>query len=289
MPYLPRRTVELICRLAMRYLYTFSLLVFTLLLSMSPLSTDWTANSAPGASAEPPTTDSLIIEARELLHEGMSAADRGTMERARAQFERATADDDYAALAHYYAGLANYRLASIFLEADDVPVGDYLEAAADHLETATDLDDQCADAYALRSSVYGMKISQNPLRAMTLGRTSSETMERALELEPKNPRVVLLSAQSDFHTPGMFGGDRDEALDGFKRAAELFEEESPDAPLQPQWGHEEAYAWVGIAHSEEGRYDEAEAAFERALEINPSYGWVRYELLPEVAGAGPNE
>lgn len=274
----------------MRYVSTGYLLISLLLLGVSlPLSNEASNVSpdhrSPDAKATATPTDSLIIEARSLLQEGVNTADRGMMERARTQFERATADDTYAALAHYYAGLSNYRLASIFLEADDMPISNYLDAADHHLETAIDLDTQLADAYALQSSVYGLKISHRPWRAVTLGRASGTLMEQALELEPNNPRVVLLKAQSDFHTPSAFGGDKDNALEGFKKAAKLFEEKEDSDPLQPQWGHEEAYVWIGIAHAEEERYAAARTAFERALEINPDYGWVKYELLPEMTRA----
>ena len=30
------------------------------------------------------------------------------------------------------------------------------------------------------------------------------------------------------------------------------------------------------------RYDQARTAFEKALDVNPDYGWVKYVLLPEL-------
>ena len=80
----------------------------------------------------------------------------------------------------------------------------------------------------------------------------------------------------------MFGGDKEQALEKFKKATRLAEQESVNDPLKPSWGHAEAYAWIGIAHMNAERYDQARTAFEKALQINPDYGWVRYRLLPRL-------
>ena len=78
----------------------------------------------------------------------------------------------------------------------------------------------------------------------------------------------------------MFGGSREKGLQGFQRAAELFAQEEPTDPIQPAWGHREAYAWLGIAYQNRGELESARAAFEKALEIDPDFGWVKYWLLP---------
>ena len=54
----------------------------------------------------------------------------------------------------------------------------------------------------------------------------------------------------------------------------------PADPLQPVWGHDEVYAWIGLAHLDRDERGRARAALEKALEIEPEFGWVRYVLLP---------
>ena len=81
----------------------------------------------------------------------------------------------------------------------------------------------------------------------------------------------------------MFGGDPEKGMLGFQQAADLFAAEVVDDPLMPDWGHAEAYAWLGQGHMANGAQEQARAAFEKALALNPDYGWVKYVLLPKVA------
>ena len=114
-------------------------------------------------------------------------------------------------------------------------------------------------------------------------------IEKAHELAPDNPRVVMMQATSSLFTPTMWGGDVDAAVEDLQRAADLFESDSPSGPLQPDWGHSETYAWLGIAHMKQGRYEEAESALTKALEIDPDFSWVRRVLLPKAkTGESPS-
>jgi len=142
-----------------------------------------------------------------------------------------------------------------------------------------------ADAYALLSSCYGQKISLAPMLGMTLGPKSGMTMQSALKLDSDNPRTILLDAIGTYYKPPMFGGSKGAAWAGFKRAVELFDKEKIKDPLQPDWGHAEAYAWLGIAYLDKNDKVAARAAFDRALAITPEYGWVKHRLYPQVANS----
>ncbi len=247
----------------------FLLSIFFLMLAAAPLH------------AQP--ADSLLAQGKRLLQQGADEGDAALLQQARATFERAAADAEAAPLAHYYAALADYRL----LYAPDRPAEkvDLLNDAIDHLEKATAQDEGFAEAHALLSSMLGQKAGEQWYKAMFLGPKADDAMERAKTLAPENPRVVLLEAIGTFNKPGMFGGDKEAALDGFQEATRLFEQETVSDPLAPSWGHEEAYAWIGLAHMDANRPEEARQAFEQALEINPDYGWVENVLMPKVAEA----
>lgn len=237
---------------------------------------------APPAVAQ--EVDSLILKGKRLLQQGYNQSDFDQLHRARALFFRATEGQARTALAHYYVGLARYRAANLVQDDEDQTLR-YVNDAINHLQKATELKPDLADARALLSGLYGLKIGLKPFKAMSLGPKSNRAMERAKELAPNNPRVVLIDGTGDYFKPGMFGGDKERALEKFERAAQLAEQEQVDDPLLPSWGHAEACAWIGYAHMEAGRTKEARQAFEHALEINPDYGWVKEVLLPKLAAA----
>jgi tetratricopeptide (TPR) repeat protein len=234
------------------------------------------------ATLAPAATDSLLRRAKSLLREATDNGSIDSLQQARALAERATNGSAHRALAHYYVGLADYRMLNQFSEDDEKRRERTLKDAISHLQRATKIDAEMADAWALLTGCYGQMMGMHPMRSMSLGPKANEAMKKAKTLAPKNPRVWIISGTQDYFTPSMFGGDKEQALQKFKKAARLAEQESVDDPLMPDWGHAEAHAWIGIAHMNAERYDRARTAFETALDLNPNYGWVKSALLPEL-------
>ena len=235
--------------------------------------------------AFPQSADSLFVNGRQMLHAGENQGSLDAMYAARAMFERALADTSLAAWAHYYIALADYRIVNLLLaegEKNKDPASEHLDSAVGNLKEATRINPRAAEAYALLSSAYGRQISLSPVKSMFLGPKAGKAIRKAVQLAPDNPRVVLSAAIGDFNTPKMFGGSKERAMQGFRRAAELFAREKPADPVEPVWGHSEAYAWLGLACLDREEKESAGAAFEKALEINPDFGWVKYVLLPSV-------
>ena len=243
--------------------------------------------SLPAACLSQPA-DSLIAAGRADLRAGVNIGDLDRMMAARAAFQRAAADAQRAAWSRYDAALADFRIANHLLNREEDAedrASAHLEGAVESLKQVIEEDEEAAEAWALLNSVYGLQISLSPMKGMLLGLRSKRALEKARRLEPDNPRVVLAAAVSDFNTPGIWGGDKERAMEGFRRAAALFAEEKPASPLHPVWGHGEVYAWIGLAHLDRDEREQARAAFEKALEIEPDFGWVRYALLPKVEPA----
>ena len=235
--------------------------------------------------------DSLIVSGRQMLQAGENAGALDSMYAARATFERALADTGLAAWGHYYIALADYRIAGLLGSSEESKdqASEHLKVAVEHLKKATEIDPQAAEAYALLSSAYGLQIGLSPMKSMLLGPRVGRAAQKAKKLAPDNPRVVLSAAISDFNTPKMFGGSQEKGRQGFQRATELFAQEEPTDPIQPVWGHSEAYAWLGIAYQNQGELESARAAFEKALAIDPNFGWVKYGLLPRLEKANSSD
>jgi len=233
--------------------------------------------------------DSLLVSGKQMLRTGVSEGSLEAMYAARVTFERTLADTSLAAWSHYYIALADYRIAAPLLFMDEEnkdAAAEHLKTAVEHLQEATKIDPQAAEAYALLASVYGRQIAFiSPAKSIFLGPKVGRALKKAMQLAPDNPRVVLSAAISDFSTPGMFGGDKEKGLQGLQRAAELFAREEPTDPIQPSWGHSRTYAWLGIAYQDRGELEQARAAFEKALEIDPDFSWVKHELLPKLEKA----
>lgn len=234
--------------------------------------------------ADPGDIDSLIIEGQKKIQKGVDSWDLAAMLRARAYFERLLADSTYPWLVHYYIGYADLRLVTRYYSEQNGKERalEFLEDGIQHLKQSIELKEDFAEAYSLLSSLYGQKISFKPYMAMFLGPKAGKYKKRAFELAPENPRVYLIAGQSAYFTPKLFGGGKDKAIAHFQKAIHYFGLFKPGSPILPSWGHEEAYAWLGKVQMERGDYEAAERNFQKALEINPHFGWVRYVLMKEL-------
>ncbi len=220
-----------------------------------------------------------IAEGKRLAHEAVSAADARPLAAARDAFAAAVAADASSAPALYHLAWVESTQAVNTLTEPKVQA-QALKDAAKHCEAAVEKDPHSADAKALLASIYGIQISKNFMLGATLGQKSTDLVEEAVKLAPENPRVWIAHGAAKLHTPPMFGGDPEVAVKDFEKSVQLAEKERHDDPLAPEWGRVESLAWLGRALEKVGRDDDAKKAYERALALEPEYGWVKRVLLP---------
>jgi tetratricopeptide (TPR) repeat protein len=186
---------------------------------------------------------------------------------------------DRSPLIRYTVAYAGWRLAF----AAGLPAAeqnDLLADAESQVTQAIKADPKFAEAYGLLSSILGTRIAKNTDLGMTLGPQSGEAIEKAISLEPDNPRLVFIQAQDRYNTPVEYGGSVKEAEALYRRALQLFDREAADKAW-PNWGRFDAQAWLGQALLKRGDRAGAREAFTKALEIAPGNMWVRMALLPQ--------
>ncbi|MCP3995821.1 MAG: hypothetical protein GY722_12270 [bacterium] len=118
-----------------------------------------------------------------------------------------------------------------------------LKRAQKHLEILLETDPDNAEAYALRGSAIGERIT-GMWSGMRLGRKASASLNRGVELGSDNPRVALQRGISFFFTPKSFGGGLPRAEQELRRALRLFAKE-PSATPWPNWGRVDVRVWLG--------------------------------------------
>lgn len=181
----------------------------------------------------------------------------------------------------HYKGYALYRRATLGMSTLEKRDLDATLKGAEEALIASEKAIAWPESPALLSSVYGQMIALNgnPISAMRLGSKAGDAMERAMALGARNPRVLLLRGIGSIYRPRVFGGGLDKAERDIREALALFPADKP-APTAPAWGFAEAWAWLGQVLARADRRDEARAAYQKALEVDPEFGWVKYVLLP---------
>lgn len=156
------------------------------------------------------------------------------------------------------------------------------QSAQKRLEAVLRDEPRNAEAHALLASTFGVQIALDRWRGMTLGPRSSEEMDKALSLEPNNPRILLLKGISTFKMPAEFGGGVEKAEPWLRRAQQVLAQEPADKPW-PNWGRFESHVWLGQVLAKLGRRDAAKSEYEAALNIAPRSQYVKRILLPGVS------
>lgn len=228
------------------------------------------------------TSARAISEAKELIQQGFNHSSADKYEQAKNILCPFVSVGDHQELVQYYLGYIDYEMAIDITGMDKEKSPVYLDSAVEHLKLAIEIDDSMAEAHALLAGCYGLQISFSPISGIWRGPESASQRSTAKELSPENPRVALLGALSTYNAPALFGGSKEEGLEGFKKAAELFDRWSPSDSLQPDWGKEQVYARIGVAYLDRNEKILARKAFEKALEIDPEYDWVRQVLMKKV-------
>lgn len=239
---------------------------------------------AQGAS-DPPSARALA----DSLEEGVTrAALRGEGERLdelRRLAERARELHPEDPWLRHYHGYTLYRIGLAAMEEGPQAADAPLERAQRVLQ-ASARQDSIPESFALLASTLGMRIAADPeARAQSMGRRSQQALRAAEAVGPENPRVWLVKGVNAFHTPEQYGGGAETAREHLEKALALLREEAPDAP-EPSWGRAEAHAYLGQVHARQGRTEEARAQYEKALEVEPEYAWVKKRLLPALEGGG---
>jgi tetratricopeptide (TPR) repeat protein len=235
------------------------------------------------AQTNEPGAAERISQAKAIIQRGVNTANQDLLATAENLLSHVQHDSRFSALGNYYLGYVAYRRTVVLRQVDKDRAVAYLDTAVSRLQDAISKDNTFAEAYALLASCYGLKISFSPIKGIYLGPRSNAALHKAKELAPMNPRVALVSAISTYNTPDLFGGIKVKGLEELKRAVELFDQWTTVDSLQPDWGKDEVWVWIGIAHMDRTETIQAKRAFDKALEINPDNGWVKHVLLPKLA------
>ncbi len=242
--------------------------------------------AAPGVRAQ--SSRAAIIEARGLAYDATFRNDQAGLRAAIAALEALPPDAPDQAYAHYYLWWTHWSLIASQMQDNSMTAA--LESANRGLRYArlavaareSDPEFQAALANAL----IAVAILDKP-QFMTIAPELAGVRKRALELGPKNPRVVIMDAGMIFNNPPERGGSQDRGLARWQEAMELFEAESNAKtidPIVPRWGHALAQGWLATLYLRmtPPQKENARRAADAALRMRPDFWWVREQVLPQL-------
>jgi tetratricopeptide (TPR) repeat protein len=224
--------------------------------------------------ASTPEIIDSIIKAKQLLKEGSILVDTSRIFKARNIFlkvyEKESTPENLYFVAQSEHELVRFGMA--FEKSDLFQL--YLDSSIARSKQLTELKPEWSEPYALLSLLYGYKIAKNHIYGVTLGPKSYYLAEDALKLNKENPRAWFVAGIVRLHMPDILGGGADEAIPFFKKAINLYEHDSVNDSLSPDWGYLDALTWLGWAYEEDDQPEEALNIYKKALSLEPRAKWI---------------
>ena len=143
-------------------------------------------------------------------------------------------------LPYYYAGLALSSAGWIETFKDKDANAERINKFCDKAESIATADADKAEILSVRNMAATQQMLVDPsTRFMSYGIAANQALEKALKLDPSNPRLYYLKCMSLFGTPVNYGGGKDKAKPVFEKAVQLYKEAKPKE-LFPRWGQKQA-------------------------------------------------
>jgi len=240
------------------------------------------------ADARPSRAERKLIAIKADL---MSADYRGDLPALAAGRLRAAAlsdDANLGYLADYWSGFASWRTvingASGKLTPDEAK--GHLAKAVIDFDSSINKKNDFADGYAGAAAVHGWLAAYSQSDPTNMNKeidNYKRLIDRALELEPDNPRVLWIQAIPFLVLPPERGGSIDRAIELYHKMVENARPLTPNSPL-PDWGKAEGLMSLANAYILKPSPDvnAAQAEARAALELQPQWHFVRDVLVPQI-------
>ena len=136
-----------------------------------------------------------------------------------------------------------------------------------------------ATAYSFKGSFLGFKIGIDKCKAIFLGSDSKSYINKAMALDPLNVQAIIDKGNMLYYAPGIFGGDKKEALNYFLKGAKLMENNNE---TYQNWVYLNLLTMIANAYEKTDRLVDAKLTYEKIMRNEPDIRWIKDGLYPNL-------
>jgi Tfp pilus assembly protein PilF len=201
------------------------------------------------------------------LEEARDRQDRAALDRIAAAYGALATKQASDAQSQYNFALAQSFVAEVATELRDKNAGrSAAETGIKAAEKAVSLKPSVAEHHRILGTLCGQVIPANVLAGLKYGKCALDSINKAIELDPKSALAHVSRGVGNYYLPTAFGGGAEIALKDIDKALQL------DPKLA------EAHLWRGIVLRKLNRNAEARGAFTKSLQFNPHRVWAKQQL-----------
>ena len=183
------------------------------------------------------TTNEKFVKAMEKALSGMDTLKTaGQWLECSNTFERIALKEPKEWLPAYYVALGHDMAFNL---SQDVSKQELLAKRAEaFINKADALNPDNAEIYVLKSMISSLFIRLNPMiNGQKYGPLAAAQLEKALALDPSNPRAYMQKGLTLFFTPAQWGGDKEKGKELFEMADAKFVVFKAASTIHPVWGN----------------------------------------------------
>ncbi|MDP4239219.1 MAG: hypothetical protein Q8904_07100 [Bacteroidota bacterium] len=136
-----------------------------------------------------------------------------------------------------------------------------------------------ATAYAYKGSFMGFRVAISKLKTLSLSYESLAEINHAYKLDPQNVQALIDKGNILYYSPKLFGGDKEEALTYYLRGERILER---NKDTDQSWFYLNILTNIALAYEKTDRPEDAKHIYEKILQKEPNYKWVRDILYPKI-------
>ncbi len=139
-------------------------------------------------------------------------------------------------------------------------------------------DSEWARVHALLGAIYGFKAGQAPYKAPVLGIRAMREVNKAFNLDQKDPHIWMEKGNVDLYKPAIFGGNKHDAILYFLKAIELFEKDSES--IRSNWLYLNTLSGLAIAYVRTEQIKKADQTYQKIIAREPDFKWISEDVYP---------
>jgi tetratricopeptide (TPR) repeat protein len=178
-------------------------------------------------------------------------------------------------LINYYYGYIGYLIGK---KQNDV-AGNLIPKGEKLIHQVLLISPKNATALAFKGSFLGFRMGISKLKTFALSRESFADINRANTLDPQNIQALIDKGNLLNYSPGILGGDKEEALKYYLKGSRILEK---NKETDQNWVYLNLLTTIALAYDKTDNPLQAKLICEKLLRKEPNYKWIKDVYYPKL-------
>jgi tetratricopeptide (TPR) repeat protein len=156
----------------------------------------------------------------------------------------------------------------------------YIEIGERNIQILEKANYKPSSVNSYKAAFYGFKTGIYKIKAPFIGPKGIECAKTAIRLDSNNPYGYIQMGNADYYMPSIFGGSKSKAIELYEKALKLMEQDKEQ--IKGDWNYLNLLTMIALAYQELKYFRTSKVYFDKIVQIEPNYKWVKEDLYPKL-------